>query len=401
MDILLTSTVDPMRSAYGRLHEFCRHLSHKHSLSVLSVRDSWKGGQKASESYSREASRYLSRVKIHYLSKKDSRLSTQELTSRRTLKGIIDQDIGESHDLILDYNTLLIGQNLGRLLPSVPRIYDLADDIPDMVRISPQVSPWIAPVAAAFSERKLRRSVRFAAGVTATTQMLIDMYAHSAKVTSIVPNGVSSSFFQELPASQIIDVRENSNEFVICYVGVLREWVDFTSVFEAVSHLERVMPIRIVIVGDEGNRRKIEEIANRFGVSDSICMIDTIPHDRIRSYISSSDCCVIPFTKSRTTDMAFPLKLLEYLACGVPVISTRLESVERLFPNEVVFYSNAKEFASGIKKIQDRPDLAKEKAICGKKRVQSDFTWEKSLDRLDALIDKVVKRNFTGNRALK
>ncbi len=390
MKILVTTIVDPQFSAYSRLHQFVGHLSKNHAIDMISVRDSWKERQPSSTSHADEykAGRYSG--SLDYLTESARGISYQELFSAPVLRKTLDSRLG-MYDLILDYNTILTGNRSARLLPGVPRIYDLADDIGDMVRNSPHMPSALSRIGYHVSVHMVRRSVSTSTRTTGTTRALLDKYGALPAKSVVVPNGVPDMFFEPMSLSEIKDFRATRDEFVVGYVGVLREWVDFEPLFLAARRLRERKKIRIVIVGDEGGREKLEKMAKRNGIESQVSFVKTVPHDKIREYIAGFDCGIIPFSAGPTTQLAMPLKLFEYISMGKPVISTRIGAVVENFGGEAVVYESEAELEQAIKWLIENPDDASARAKIARSKVERNFTWSAILSNFDKMIDETVQ----------
>ena len=87
-----------------------------------------------------------------------------------------------------------------------------------------------------------------------------------------------------------------------------------------------------------------------------------------------------------TSDFALPLKVFEYLSAGLPVISTPIKSVKENFPGSVWFYKDSGQLVKAITDIIDDRKAAEARVADGLKKVESDFTWGRVLDKLDKLM---------------
>jgi teichuronic acid biosynthesis glycosyltransferase TuaH len=97
------------------------------------------------------------------------------------------------------------------------------------------------------------------------------------------------------------------------------------------------------------------------------------PFSELPRYLSVSDVGLVPYGQSAFNRASFPLKTLEYLAAGLPVVSTDLPSIRWLNSPDVVVASDSDSFAQAVSDaIADarRPDLiARRKAFAG------EHTW--------------------------
>jgi len=384
LKILITTIVDPKKSAYSRMHAFAKHLGKNHKVIILSVNDSWKEKQSSAKKYEEEYEKSMAGIETVYITEKKKSVVRQELFSKKFLKKYLNRQ--GPFDIILDYNTLSIGRRAQEILGDTKRIYDLADDLVDMVKASPQLPAFISPFAAGYASGLINKSIRRAQIVTGTTGALLDRYEVPAEKRYVIPNGIPNSFLGKLSGHDVIDSRKEPDEFMIGYVGVLRGWVDFEPIFNAMKSLQSKIQIRLVLIGEEDDEGRVRAQIERAGVTAQVSMLGTVSHDMIRNYLVACDCGIVPFVMSSTSDYALPLKVFEYLSAGLPVISTPIKSVKENFSDSVWFYEDTVQFVKAITDITSNRQAAKKKVEDGMKKVESEFTWDRIIDRLEKLI---------------
>ena len=72
MKILITSIADLKNSEHNRAHQFVKHLSRKHEVTVLSIKDWWKAGQYVSKNHEADFKEIFESVEYVYLTEKKS-----------------------------------------------------------------------------------------------------------------------------------------------------------------------------------------------------------------------------------------------------------------------------------------------------------------------------------------
>ncbi len=146
---------------------------------------------------------------------------------------------------------------------------------------------------------------------------------------------------------------------------------------------------------------KIE--ASSLPQSPNIHYLGMKAYDELPSYIAGWDIAMLPFARNDSTRFISPTKTPEYLAAGLPVVSTSIRDV--VFP-----YGNA-----GVVHIADTPETfiaATEKALVEDpaqrlRRVDallSQTSWSRTWGRMAELLDDVVerrRRTAAGPRAVK
>ena len=135
---------------------------------------------------------------------------------------------------------------------------------------------------------------------------------------------------------------------IVVYVGEIAEWFDFATL----RSLAGLLPDHVfVLVGpDEIARERLSDIAN-------VRILGRRPFSEVPRYLANADVGLIPFDvrdHGPLVHAVHPLKLYEYLACGLPVVATRWKELERL-GSPAVLCDEASEMASTIRAIVAEP----------------------------------------------
>ena len=375
MRILVTSIVDLKKSQHNRPHQFVKYLSRKHDVSVISINDWWKGNQSDTSSYCKELEEIFSQIEYHYLTDRKVSPIIQEILFKKKLKTVLK----EKFDVHLNYSTLVSGNYISKKIPTV---FDIADDLGAMIRHSPQIPRILRPIGGKIGDYFLQSNIRLSRKVTITTEALKDSCHIPEEKAEILPNGVDCDLFKNYGDTKN---ELELNGFIVGYVGVLREWVDFEPVFRALSKLNR--EVSLIIVGKEGYFDKNLALAKEYGVLKRVKFTGAIPYSKVPKYISAMDVCLIPFKSDAISKGALPLKLFEYMACEKPIISTEIPGVRKTVGNLVLYASSAQDYENKIKALYENEKLRKEMGMKGRKLVEETYDWKKGIaDRLESIL---------------
>jgi glycosyltransferase involved in cell wall biosynthesis len=107
------------------------------------------------------------------------------------------------------------------------------------------------------------------------------------------------------------------------FVGSVTEWTDL----QLIEHLARARPKwSFVIVGPVKTR--VDGLRKR----PNVIFTGERSHEEIPALLSSFDCAIIPYRLAPATQVASPVKLREYLAHGLPVVSVDVPEVHPFAP---------------------------------------------------------------------
>lgn len=100
--------------------------------------------------------------------------------------------------------------------------------------------------------------------------------------------------------------------------------------YEGLDVLLRALPglavrrpeVRVLLVGGGPEEGRLKALADRLGVADRVIFTGRVPHDRVQAYYDLVDLLVFPRTSIRLTELVTPLKPLEAMAMGKPVLAS-------------------------------------------------------------------------------
>lgn len=112
-----------------------------------------------------------------------------------------------------------------------------------------------------------------------------------------------------------------------------------------------------------------------------------VPYDRLPAYAGHFDVGLIPFKINKLTEAVNPLKLMEYFAIGLPVVSTPLPEVLK-YQEWVHIGSDRASFARAIQKaLADREESARKK----RRQIARAKSWEAKAEELRGWIETALR----------
>ncbi len=148
-------------------------------------------------------------------------------------------------------------------------------------------------------------------------------------------------------------------KYDICYAGSFKPWDGVEDLIVAINllvnryHLDKV---KAVMVGSGEVFDQAMKLIKNYKLENNIIMAGRVEIAKVRKYINSSKLCVAPYNIKKSDRGEFdkygfyyaPLKVVEYMACGMPIVATKYVMIKNILPQ-----NGAKYFAEG-----DVDDLA-------------------------------------------
>ena len=156
--------------------------------------------------------------------------------------------------------------------------------------------------------------------VFASAQDLAERCAQHSSNVHYVPHGVDHSHFASALADGPLpeDLRPVPGPR-IGFFGLLHEWVDLDLIGELADRL----PYSFVLIG--ATDRDLTPLTRR----KNVIHLGRKPYDTLPSYCRGFDAAIVPFRASTLTQSVNPIKLREYAAAGLPIVSSDLPEVRR------------------------------------------------------------------------
>ena len=172
-----------------------------------------------------------------------------------------------------------------------------------------------------------RRVMRSADAIIVSTAQerddLARLYQTSPHKVRIIPAGVDLGLFQPLDknhARKELGLREKK---VILYVGRIEPLKGLDILLNAVAMLEDTSDTRLLIVGGKPGLDKeldrLKLLANQLGIADFVTFTGALGQTELPKYYSAADVFVLP-----SYSESFGLVALEAMACGTPVVVSRV-----------------------------------------------------------------------------
>lgn len=179
-----------------------------------------------------------------------------------------------------------------------------------------------------------------------------------AERITVIPNTVDTELFSPAGGSP-----PGEPPHRLVYVGTLAPWQGLGTLLEALALLRGRGTLELHVVGPLKTTwgRALRQLARRLRIHHALSMSGPMTQADLVPVLRTAHVCVAPLPADARNALqgCCPLKILEYMAVGRPILSTRIAPVEELLEHGVsghlVRAGSAIALADGIVSLLERP----------------------------------------------
>ena len=213
---------------------------------------------------------------------------------------------------------------------------------------------------------------------------MVRLYGAEAGRVELVPCGVDLSRFRPLGRAEARGELGLNGHKVVLFVGRIEALKGVDLLLHTAAHLETDDDVQVLVVGSDadgsGELDRLRGLADDLNLGDSIDFVGRVPQERLAWYYSAADACVVPsFYES------FGLAALESMACGTPVVASRVGGLSTIVQHGRTGYLKSwrcpEAFAHSLEMIMANRSLQDSMGRAARRRAES-LGWDQVAARL-------------------
>lgn len=231
-------------------------------------------------------------------------------------------DEGGEYDVIVSHYWLsgLVGEELSARweLPHLTSFHTLAE-----VKRRARPGEVEIPERAVGERRIARNADRVIAWSAHERDLLSELYGADKDHVLIIPPGVDTKMFRphdKARSRKKLGLPETGK--ILMYVGRVERLKGIEILIQAVAGMEEEDDVTLLIVGGtdtDPERHRLNDVVDRLGITHRVRFLPSVKQDQLPEYYSAADVCVFPSYYE-----SFGLAALESMACGTPVVASRV-----------------------------------------------------------------------------
>jgi glycosyltransferase involved in cell wall biosynthesis len=275
-------------------------------------------------------------------------------------------------------------------VPAVVTVHDLG------YHYYPQAHrPWDRRYLEWTTRRHTRLARHLIVDSQATRQDLIDIYRAGSARISVVYLGRDESLAPVTEPQRLAEVkaRYKIEGPYLCYVGTLHPRKNLIRLVEAFAQALNLTPqpeLKLVIAGQPGwLYNQLLQRVQALGLAGRVIFPGYIAAEDKPALLSGAVAYLFPSLYE-----GFGLPVLEAMACGVPVLTSRSSSLPEVAGPAALLVepSDTTAIATGLVQLLTQPDLRRQLVEQGFRQMLN-FSWQKAAEQVYQILEKVVQDN--------
>jgi len=183
------------------------------------------------------------------------------------------------------------------------------------------------------------------------------------------------------------------NKKALIYHGALSPSRGLQNLIRALVEIKKeISEITLILVGDGSAVDELRSLAVDLGVAEKVVFVGKVPYQEIPDYIRTADCAVLPFPDIFWWQVSSPIKIMEYLSVGIPIVATAIEA-----------HKYVANLTGGLTLVENnQPNLLAEKIIktfkdnnsaVDRYELEQKISWNSQAKKLEAYLSRIGELN--------
>jgi glycosyltransferase involved in cell wall biosynthesis len=203
--------------------------------------------------------------------------------------------------------------------------------------------------------------------------------------TTIIPFGV------DLPKR--VAPEPPDSPFRICYLKLHHAYYGPDTLIKAIDLVRETRPdIRLTMAGEGNLTEQLKAMVQERNLGDIVTFPGFVDNSTVYDVIGQHHLMVMPSLKE-----GFGVAALEAGACSRPVVASRVGGIPEVLQDGVTGLlippGDERALAGAILRLANDPGLRLRMGEAARERVQTVFDWERSLDAMSELYERMVREN--------
>ena len=232
------------------------------------------------------------------------------------------------------------------------------------------------------SSKTLKKSTKILVANQETKDIVSKFYQVPTEKISIMPNGIDTKLFY---------TNKTKKSKIVLFSGVMYNHRGVDILLKSVpSVLKNIPDAKFVLLGEGPELEELKTLVQDLKIEKNVEFKGWIKRQEIPHYLAEASIAIGPLRSTNVTKNALPIKVLEYMAASLPILSQK-----DTLPNNILqqgkngyFINDVEELASKITQILENDE---NRIKMGEKshEIVLEYDWEKVVKNITSEYDNM------------
>lgn len=213
------------------------------------------------------------------------------------------------------------------------------------------------------------------------------------KDVTVVRSGPNIQKLKVGPAKEEV---KKGFKHLVGYIGVMGKQEGIDLLLQSVDYIVNKKgrkDIRFCIMGGGPSLEELRQLNQSMGLTEYVEFPGRVSDEYLADVLNTADVCVNPDLPSEMNDKSTMNKIMEYMAFGKPIVQFNLKEGKFSAQEASLYAENTStdDFAEKILWLLENPEKALEMGRFGRKRVETELSWDYERPKLIGAYKKLLK----------
>jgi len=220
---------------------------------------------------------------------------------------------------------------------------------------------------------------------------LVRLYGANRDRVEVIPCGVELDLFRPMDKGKARGELGLDDTKVLLFAGRIQPLKGLDILLKAVACLDPSDLCLLIVGGDGegGEVARLRSLAGELGIAEKVVFLGAVEHERMPLFYNAANVCVVP-----SYHESFCLVAIEALACGTPVVASRVGGLATTIRHGETGYLiaelSAGAFARRLQLLLDDEELQRRMGAAARAWVAK-YSWSAVVDRVLEVYRSLVK----------
>jgi glycosyltransferase involved in cell wall biosynthesis len=149
---------------------------------------------------------------------------------------------------------------------------------------------------------------------------------------------------------------------------------------------------KVRLIGGGEDQAKLKKLVDSLDLQNKVIFSGFVEFKSLQDEMSNGAVAILPFQDLPVTNYALPGKVFQYIASGLPVVSTKLKGLQSVLDegDGVTYAELGSEFVTRVEQLLINPDLRRAIVARGQRRISQLSDWSQVITEFESILNQVV-----------